>query len=509
MSDEYVILANSNEDENNINMIGITETEANEASNMIEKFVRDYSNKDKKDSDSEWLEKELQAELPEKTEEEIKTITGEIIDSVQEYNSNYDDICKASKNGIGSDKWLADKVSKVSTGISIIEHGNYLNSIDNSITNANAQMMRTVTTNAGGISQCPNLDGFIAEQYAVNTFNMQAQLEGSPYYAEVLVPKPGETYGLNSFDTVIKDINTGRIVHQYQFKYGKNAEATIDYLKKGNYNNQRYVVPAEQVEEVRKAFPRKSVEAYIGGTDTVSTKSGTLTKSEVKKLQLDTQEQGVLPREDWNTFNTKELAFNIGKSAGLAGIQAAVITTGFDLVAKKVKDEPIDGEETIELALKTGADSGIKAAAAGALKVVSEKGKIALIPPGTPAGIIAQVACVGIENAKILAKVACGELTLTEALDMMGRTSTAMVYGMGWGASGMALGAAALSWIPIAGPIIGGIVGGTIGYMAGTKFGNAVYSGLKKIGSVVKSAAKKVWGGAKAFAGKIRRKIFG
>lgn len=75
----------------------------------------------------------------------------------------------------------------------------------------------------------------------------------------------------------------------------------------------------------------------MGGTDTVSTKSGTLTKDEAKKLQLDTQEHGVLPREDWNTFNTKELALNIGKNAGLAGLQAAVITTGFDLVAKKVR----------------------------------------------------------------------------------------------------------------------------------------------------------------------------
>ena len=42
----------------------------------------------------------------------------------------------------------------------------------------------------------------------------------------------------------------------------------------------------------------------------------------------------------------------------------------------------------------------------------------------------------------------------------------------------MAIGAVALSWIPIVEPIVGGIVGGTIGYMAGSKFGRAVYSGL-------------------------------
>lgn len=516
MSDIHAMQASKDEEEEKSKLIGITQEEADEASNMIEKFVRDYSKKDADLADEVWLEEKLKSELPEKSEEELHKMTLEIIDSVREYNSNYEDACNAEKKGIESDKWLSNKISEISTRMSVIDYGNYLNAIDNSITNANAQMLRTVTTNAGEISQCMNLDGFIAEQHAVNTFNMQAQLEGSPYYAEVLVPKPGETYGLNSFDTVIKDANTGKIVHQYQFKFGKDAKATIHLLSSGNYNNQRFVVPADQVDEVRKAFPGKSVEAFMGGTDVVHTKSGILTKDEAKKLQLDTQEKGVLPREDWNSFNTKELALNIGKNAGLAGLQAAMITTGFDLVAKKMKGEPIDGDETIELALKTGADSGIKAATAGALKVVSEKGVIAILPSGIPAGIIAQVACVGIENAKILAKVASGEVTLTEALDMMGRTTTAMIYSLGWGATGMAVGALTLSWIPIVGPIVGGIVGGTIGYMAGSKFGSSVYSGLKRVGSVIKSAAKKVWSGVKNVASKIGsgirnlgRKIFG
>ncbi len=232
--------------------------------------------------------------------------------------------------------------------------------------------MRTVTTNTGEISKCMNLDGFIAEQNAVNTFNMRAQLESSKYVAEVKVPEPGETYGLNSFDTVIKDSTTGKIVHQYQFKFGKNSKATIDLLKGGNYNNQRFVVPLEQVEDVKNAFSGKSVEAYMGGTDVVSIKSGTLPKEQAKKLQLDAQEKNVLPRNDWNSFNTKELALNIGKNAGLAGLNAAIITTGFDLVAKKVQGEQIDADTTIETALKTGADSGVKKVG-NAVKTVASK----------------------------------------------------------------------------------------------------------------------------------------
>lgn len=514
---EDLILKQSSDDNDKYVLADdISEEDAAETSRLIERFVKSYSKKDENTTTEQWLSGELKNELPEKSSEEIKRMACEIIDSVHEYDTNLADLNEQYEKGVDCNTWLSNKISEASTGMSVIEFGNYLNQVDNALTNANAQMMRTVTTNTGEISKCMNLDGFIAEQHAVNTFNIHARLENSNYIAEVKVPKSGETYGLNSFDTVIKDRTTGKIVHQYQFKFGKDAESTIKLLKDGNYNNQRFVVPADQVEEVRKAFPGKSVEGYMGGTDIVSTKSDALTKEQVKQLQLDTQEKGVLPRQDWNTFNTKELALNIGKNAGFAGLQAAVITTGFDMIAKKIQGEPIDSDETIELALKTGADSGVKTAAAGALKVVSEKGVLTVIPPGTPPAVIAKIACVAIEDAKILAKVANGEITLTEAMDLMGRTSTAMVCGLGWGATGMAIGATALSWIPVVGPVVGGIVGATVGYIAGSKFGSAVYSGLKKVGSVVKSTASKVWSGIKSGARKVvsglksfGRKLFG
>ena len=502
--------------EPNFNLEGLSEIEVKNLSGIMNKFMKSYVEKEESLSDEVWLYEELKTELPDKSDDEVYKMSHDIIISVHEFDVNYSEINEACDSGTEKEVWFANKISDVSAGISVIEFGNYLNGIDNSITNANAQMMRTVTTNAGNISQCMNLDGFIAEQHGVNTFNMKSQLEGSKYVAEVLVPGPGQTYGLNSFDTVIKDSTTGKIVHQYQFKFGEDAKATISLLKDGNYNNQRFVVPSDQVEEVKKAFPGKSVEAYMGGTDSVSIKSGMLTKEEAKALQLDTQEKNVLPNNDWNTYNTKELALNIGKNAGMVGLQSALIVTGFDLVTKTIKGQQINGDETIEFALRTGADSGIKAAISGAIKVGSEKGIIAIIPKGTPVGIIANMACLGIENAKVLAKVAMGELTMSQALELMGRTSTAMVYGLGWGATGMAVGAASLAWIPIVGPIVGGIVGGTVGYMAGSKFGNAVYSGLAKVGSAVKSYAKAAWNAVKFVGSKISgglksfgRKLFG
>ena len=160
---------------------------------------------------------------------------------------------------------------------------------------------------------------------------------------------------------------------------------------------------------------------------------------------------------------------------------------GIHLVGKALSGEKVEADEVVKTALVTGADTGVKAAAGGALKVASERSMISLLPPGTPAGTIAKIACVGIENVKILWKVAKGELTMSEAMEHMGRTSVSMYAGLSAGAVGAGVGAAALSWIPVVGPVVGGIVGGIAGYTAGSKFGEKIFEAGKK---VVKTGVK-------------------
>lgn len=493
----------SNSDSENTFEEGLTEKETKELLKITKRFMKSYTQKDKSVSDEVWMHGELKKELPERTDEELSKMAKEIVDSVTEFDRNHAEINQACDGGMSKQSWFANKVSEASVGMSIVEYGDYLNSIDTAITNANAQMMKTVMTQTGEISQNQNLRGFIAEQYHANTFNMQAALEKAPFHAEVRISELGKPYRKNSVDVVIKDNITGKTIHSYQAKYGGQPKDTIKYIKDGNYNNQRLLVPENQLTEVAEAFPGKSVTDYIGGTEKVPTKSKPLSKEEAVQLQNDVQENGVILKHDWNVYNTKELALNLGRNAGLAGIHAAVLTTGFDMVSKVVQGEPIDGDETVEIALRSGADAGIKVAAAGALKVGAEKGVIALIPPGTPAGMIANIACLGIENAKILAKVATGELSMSEALDKIGRTSTSMVYGLGWGSAGMLIGATALSCIPFVGTVVGGVVGGMVGYMAGSKFGEAVYTGVKKVGQVAKSVAQSAWDGIKSVGSKI------
>lgn len=437
-----------------------------------------------------------QRELPEWEEEKIEKLAEETLSGIEEYDRNLNSAREAAKKGISSEKWLERQIKEASIGLSVNEMGNYLSRVDAALDMGNAQMMRAVTTRSGKVSQCMNLDGFIAEQHHVNTFNANAALKGSKYEARVQVPEPGQAYGRNSCDTVIVDKTTGRIVQQYQVKYGATAQETIKLLKGGDYHNQRILVPPDQVAEVQAAFPNKTVTATMGSEE-LGVFSSTLTKTRAKGLQIKVQDTGNIERLGYNEFQTRELMMHVGKNAAQMGLQSAAISTGFVLAANVLSGEDIDPDALVETAFTTGADAGVKAAATGALKVCTEKGMI-FIPPGTSAHWIANIACMGIENAKILAKVAAGELTIAEGLDQMGRTSTSLVCGLGWGGAGMAVGAAALSWIPIAGPILGGVVVGTASYMAGSSVGEAVYEGAKTLGSVAVRAVKRGYETAKS-----------
>ena len=500
--------------ENNIEIDGLTEREASEFKTLLTKFVKSYSAKDAAVSDKDWLRGEYKREL-DISDEKADDMARETIDAIRAYDENFKDLNESCSAGKPKEQWFADKLTDAASGVSVIEYGNYLDSIDTAVTNANAQMQRTVMTNAGGISQCINLDGYIAEQYHVDGFNIEAAARKSRYYAEVKVPGPGETYGKNSFDVVIKDsMSRSNVpVHQYQVKYGANAKETIKLLMdtegKCRYNNQTIVVPAEQVEEVRKAFPGKTITDRIGDSDKIGFGSRPLTKAQAKQLQKDTQLENTAPRTDWNSMATKELALNIGKQAAFAGVGAAAITTGFALAEQIVRREGVDVEATVELALKSGTDAGVKAAAAGAMKVGAEKGILKIIPPGTPALVIANIACVTVENAKILGKVATGEYTISQGMENMGRTTVALTYGLSWGAKGATIGASALSWIPVVGPVVGGLAGGIIGHMAGSKFGSTVFNGLKKATGGARKAMSSAWSKIKSGVGRIKRKLFG
>ena len=99
-----------------------------------------------------------------------------------------------------------------------------------------------------------------------------------------------------------------------------------------------------------------------------------------------------------------------------------------------------------------------------------------------------------IENAKVLWKVANGEMTATQGADAMGRV-TCSSFGSTFGAfKGGAAGAAIAAFATVTNPIglaAAGIVGMIAGGMAGSIVGEKVYDAVKTVGKAAKTLAKK------------------
>lgn len=480
----------------------LSEEEAKGISKIQREFLESYASSKDKMSVEEWLPQELQKQLPEKSSEEIKEMSSEIIDSLKVTEDMKVSQEKAIAAGRSKDSWFASTVLKSTSQMSAQESAKYLQSLDDAVKSANAAMHETITTKGSGYitpSMNPNLDGFIAEQHHVNSFNMNAAAKGSGLRAEVQPLKPGETYTKNGFDVVIKDA-TGKRIHQYQMKYGATAEDTIRMINSGNYNNQILVVPEEQVAAVQEAFPYKTVTSTIQDGD-ISSKP--LTKEQAKELQEQAQ-KGNFMDADWNDYIAKDIAIGIGKQTGYACLQGAAVGAGMAIATKVWNGEPIDSEEVVETAIVSGADFGVKTATAGALKAASEKGILKVIPKGTKGSTFANIAFVAVENVKVLEKVATGELTAKEGLDKMEQTTAACVAGIATSTKGAVIGATIGSVLGPVGAAVGGFVGGTIGYMAGSKVAETVVKGVQKVRDkaveVVKSVGSAVVGGVKSLA---------
>lgn len=477
----------------------LIEDECRKLKPIMTEFVECYAaNKDK--PIEVWLSKKMQEQLPDRKPEEIAEMTNEIITTLETNEGNRASLDEAISNGRSKESWFSSTTYKACSAMSAQEAAKYLETLDGALQTANESLYRTITTQSGTINQNPSLDGFIAEQYHAQTFNMNAEATGSSYRAKVLEPT-GNGYAKNSVDIVIVD-GDGKVVKRYQSKYCKDAKATEQAFERGDYIGQQKLVPEGQEGEIQKKTTTV-IEAPDGTT------SNPLTKSHAEQMR-DEAQSGNWNELNWNEYTTRDLAIGIGKQAGYAALQGAAIGVGFNVAQKLWNGEEIEAEEVVETALVSGADFGVKAAAAGALKVGVEKEIITVIPKGTPAGTITNIAYVAIEDAKVVGKMMSGELSFQEGVEKIEQTTVATVAGLATMGKGAAIGATIGAVFGPAGAAIGGFVGGTIGYMAGSKVGENIVKGVQKIRngaieivkeakSVVKSAASTVCNGIKSF----------
>ncbi|MCD8105013.1 MAG: hypothetical protein LUF35_08450 [Lachnospiraceae bacterium] len=469
----------------------ITEKEAYTLKELFKRNLQSYKEKEPSVSDQEWLAKMFHREIPDITEEEAQMDSEEIVEAIHTFDENLTSVNKASEQGVSKESWLADRIQDASVGMAVQEYGARLQALDDVLYTKNMELRDALTVTADGhvrVNQNPNLDGLLAEQMVAKTTELSGFARGQNIRVDVL-----NSHAANSVDVRAWNLDTGRY-QNYQLKFGKDAKATIALIEGGDYANQRIIVPSEQLSEVQEYFKSKGSQKTI--TDHIEiagAKGKSFTKSDLKQLQETAQEEGVLPELDYSHYQTRDLAMSIGKNAGVMALQAAAVSTGLNVAAKLMRGESVDSDELVEIAITTGADTSLKTVTAGTLQVAIRKGIIRFIPKATPAGVIANIACVGIENVKILMKIASGEISPTKGLDQMGRVTVSMTCGL-WGmVKGAALGASLAALIPVVGipiAVVTGFVGGMVGYFCGSKVGEKIYSAGKKVASVAKNVGK-------------------
>lgn len=471
--------------------------EARQAKPIIEDFVKGLETRNGEDME-QWLTGKMHFYLPERDESEIRSFAHEIIDTLSVQEQKKRELDSAIKSGKNRNSWLTGELTKAVSNLTTQQSVEYLTRLDNALVDSNAKMLQTIMTKDGLVSQNPNLDGYIAEQYHAQTFNLNAAARGSKFRAKVLEPQ-GTTYSKNGVDIVVEDTTTGQIVSRYQSKYCKDAQATEQAFENGDYRGQQKLTPSDQ------QIGKKST-TVLKAPD--GTTSNPLSKVRAEEMKREAQ-SGNWNELNWNEYAVKDLAMGIGKQAGKASLIGAAFSAGAEIINKISNDEEVSASNVAAAAIKGGADSGVKAAVAGALKVCTEKGIIRIFPKGTPAGIFANIAFVAIENIKVIGQVISKKLSPVEGLEKMAETNCSCVAGMVCAAKGTAIGAAAGAVLGPVGSTIGGFVGGCVGYMAGSTVGKAVVSGVKAVGNAAIKAVKKVGQKLKSAGKAIKSFLFG
>lgn len=424
----------------------------------------------------------------------------EVVTSVVRFNDSASSLQGHLARGQSEASWIARELEKGAGVSGSLGVGQYATRIDVALAEATAGARVMITNNNGDISFSPNLDGFIAEQHHVDTFNIDAVTKGSEYRAKVV-----NSNGLNSVDIVIVD-GQGNVVHEYQSKYGSDAKATEQLFKRGEYGEQKRLVPEGQGKDI--ANSTEVVE--IDGVH-----SEPLSKEQALEWQRKAREEAEARQYEWSDTNRINVGKQIGKqalvgasiAAGLHGVRILARRTWNALMGKENPPASVDLSDFVTSSLSSTAQVFTQVAVSGALVVAAKNGLLGAIMKRTPAGQIANIACIALANTKILYQLATGKLSKEEALNRMGQTTTSAVFAIAAGSKGSALGMAIGTVFGPPGIAAGGFIGGMIGAMAGGVVGEQLFEAGKSLVqasvTVVNRVTASVVEGAKALAGSL------
>lgn len=195
----------------------------------------------------------------------------------------------------------------------------------------------------------------------------------------------------------------------------------------------------------------------------------------------------------YSHYQTQELAMSIGKNTIALALQSAAMTTGLS-IAGQLCSKSADLDNLAADVLRAWSDDSIRIIMAGALLVALRKGIIRLMPGEVlaeePVSVACgNIACLGLEKAKILSQIATRKVNLIKGLEQMESATVAMVGSM-WTMAAIA---------PLGEPAATGLVVGIVGYLAGDETGNALCSAGQSVAKTAKAVGKAAWNSAKAY----------
>lgn len=438
-------------------------------------------------------------------DEELVRDAGEIVETVKRQQAMNASLLANKQKGKSRDNWLAKELQYSAERHGAIGAGDYVRTIDSALNDANDLMRDIITRNDGQVSMARNLDGFIAEVHHVNTFNVNAKAAGSSARAELVV-KPGKAFGKNSVDIQIKD-GSGKVVRRYQAKYGSDAGSTEKLFDRGDYRGQGSLVPAGHSDEMQ----RKATETidYDGVHSTPLSKEDAVRQREKAHKEKQAYEM------DWKNADVITVGKQIGKTAFVAA-GLGVCFQGGRILARRVwnsltgKENVSAGEdvkEFVEDSLKTGGVTLLTVATTGALMVASRRGYLGNMMKNTPAGRIAMIGTVAVENLKNFYDLARGSISKEQALDRVANTAATTVAGIAAAEAGVGIGATMGTVLGPVGTFVGGLAGGILGGMLGSTVADKIYQAGKSLAkaavSVISATVSTVSRGITEFASSV------
>lgn len=345
----------------------------------------------------------------------------------------------------------------------------------------------------------------VAEQQIIDDFNILAWADGAQYEAVIDQPTEDSVYGTKLFDIAIIDKQTGEKLESYQVIYGNTLQETIDLVNEATAAGQTIIVPADMVEEVRKACPFKEISDHIGGTGRVPTEGEPLrledAQSYLKKKLPEMAEQFI--------SNPQDFIKGFADSAFTSGVLSAGLKHSFEKLAANEEVEDFNASDLVEKALLSKDSNGLKMAVAGALASAAHKKLIDSLPAYTPPSVIANIASVGIENVKVFAQVEQGDISVEEGIEQIGNTTVAMSFEVFWN-HGVPKGIATLlRFVPFLGPYVGSetVARELMGFVS-PQFKEVVKEGYMKIAPVVNDIAIGLFNTAKTAINTIKAALF-